>query len=410
MKQSTLTWGEPPSGVPLSRPYPISAMTEVERLRWEKKESEYFLLFGTFEYNSLTDTTVVSDGFYRLFDYEPEAQLPEVNYMWFLDHLVSENKDESVKSIEDDVRETTNFCLELDIVTVKNKLKHIQIIGCKIPDESGLPVIYTGIIRDITTKYLQQQHLKSLIKELERSNKELEEFAYIASHDLQEPLRKISIFTERLQKKLSLSPSDETLMYMDRICASADSMRILIDNLLDFSRVSRSEKPFVNVSLNKILNEACNDLELIIEETGTRISASELPVLPVIPAQMKQLFYNIISNAIKFRKQNQPQRIHISSSIISQFEAISFQLPLHTHYHKIIIKDEGIGIETEYLQIIFQIFQRLHGKSEYPGSGIGLAICKKIVDQHGGVIYAESEPQIGSSFIIILPNTRDDLS
>src|SRR5690606_18392487 len=211
-------------------------------------------------------------------------------------------------------------------------------------------------------------------------------------------------------KKLSLSPSDETLMYMDRICASADSMRILIDNLLDFSRVSSSEKPFVNVRLNKILNEACNDLQLIIEETSTRISASELPVLPVIPAQMKQLFYNIISNAIKFRKQNQPQRIHISSSIISQFEAISFQLPLHTHYHKIIIKDEGIGIETEYLQIIFQIFQRLHGKSEYPGSGIGLAICKKIVDQHGGVIYAESEPQIGSSFIIILPNTRDDLS
>lgn len=248
-----------------------------------------------------------------------------------------------------------------------------------------------------------QKILENKVKELDRSNRELEEFAYIASHDLQEPLRKITSFSERLKEKLPPDLDPEVQLYLNRMLAATDNMRTLIDNLLEFSRTSRSREPFVKTNLNNIISEAEADLELKIEESTAAIECQRLPVIDAIPMQMGQLFTNLFSNAIKFRNLERPPRIVITNEILSREEKDNFHLRNNTEYYRITVKDDGIGFDPEYSMKIFQIFQRLHGKAEYPGSGIGLAICKKIVENHSGLISAHSEPGKGASFVIILP-------
>lgn len=251
-----------------------------------------------------------------------------------------------------------------------------------------------------------QKILENKVRELDRSNKELEEFAYIASHDLQEPLRKITSFSERLKEKLPPNLEPDVQLYLNRMLAATDNMRTLIDNLLEFSRTSRLSEPFSKIDLNNVISEVKADLELKIEETNTKIESEVLPVVDAIPMQMRQLFTNLFTNAIKFRQSNARPFIEIKSSELSEQEADDFHLNLKTKYFRIIVKDHGIGFDQEFAMKIFQIFQRLHGKAEYPGSGIGLAICKKIVENHNGIIYAESEPGKGANFIIVLPESQ----
>lgn len=241
---------------------------------------------------------------------------------------------------------------------------------------------------------------------MQHSNKELEEFAYVASHDLQEPLRKISTFTGRLNEKYASEIGEEGKLYVDRIIASSGNMRILIDNLLEFSRISRIKQPFVELNLNFVLRQVRNDLELNVEETGTTIKSDDLPTIEASMSQMKQLFNNILNNAIKFRKEDVKPEIIISSKTLADADKKKFNLASQKNFFAITICDNGIGFENEYATKIFQIFQRLHGKSEYPGSGIGLAICKKIVDHHNGIIFAENVPDKGACFTIILPEKQ----
>jgi signal transduction histidine kinase len=180
-------------------------------------------------------------------------------------------------------------------------------------------------------------------------------------------------------------------------------MRLLIDNLLEFSRTSRNNHSFEKVDLNVVLKQVISDLELKIEETNTVIEISSMPLIMAIHSQMTQLFTNILANAIKFRKQTEDSSINVRCEKVSDDEKSANFLIQEKEYYKISISDSGIGFEQEYALRIFQIFQRLHGKAEYPGSGIGLAICKKIVDNHNGIIYAESVPGRGSTFSFILP-------
>jgi light-regulated signal transduction histidine kinase (bacteriophytochrome) len=251
-----------------------------------------------------------------------------------------------------------------------------------------------------------QKILENKVRELDRSNKELEEFAYIASHDLQEPLRKITSFSERLKEKLPPNLEPDVQLYLNRMLAATDNMRTLIDNLLEFSRTSRVSEPFVRTDLNNIIFEVKADLELKIEETGTIIKSDDLPVIDAIPMQMRQLFTNLFTNAIKFKQADGHPQIDIFSSQLTDEEVESNHLNTQKKYYKIIVKDHGIGFDQQYSMKIFQIFQRLHGKAEYPGSGIGLAICKKIVENHNGRIYAESETGKGAEFIAILPESQ----
>lgn len=251
-----------------------------------------------------------------------------------------------------------------------------------------------------------QKILENKVRELDRSNKELEEFAYIASHDLQEPLRKITSFSERLKEKLPSNLEPDVQLYLNRMLAATDNMRTLIDNLLEFSRTSRISEPFVRTDLNTIISEVRADLELKIEETSTKIESNTLPVIDAIPMQMRQLFTNLFTNAIKFKGEGASPEIEIKATVLSDEERESNHLRQNTSYYKIIVKDHGIGFDQEFSMKIFQIFQRLHGKAEYPGSGIGLAICKKIVENHSGRIFAQSEPGKGAEFIIILPESQ----
>jgi signal transduction histidine kinase len=228
----------------------------------------------------------------------------------------------------------------------------------------------------------------------------------VASHDLHEPLRKILTFSERLKGKFQTSLGDDGKVYLDRIWASADSMRNLIDNLLDFSRITRSARTFVPCNLNSVLRGVMSDQELRIEETTTILNIGDLPEIEAVPAEMKQLFNNLIGNALKFRKKDVQPEININCRKLTHKEKSDLFLPFNQVFFKIDVVDNGIGFESVYSERIFEIFQRLHGKTEYAGSGIGLSICKKIVENHDGIIYATSEPGKGSIFSVILPEKQ----
>ncbi len=261
-----------------------------------------------------------------------------------------------------------------------------------------------GQTKDITHSELTELELRQNIKTLNESNKELEEFAYVASHDMQEPLRKIQTFAERLQTKYSGTLADDGKEYLTRIMASAEIMRNLIDNLLEFSRITRRTHPPEPTDLNAIVKVVITELELLFDETNAKVEIqSKLPFIEAIPLQMKQLFTNLITNAIKFRKKDTASIIKIFCRPTNKEERNKYRLSNNANYYSIHIEDNGIGFEQDYAEKIFQIFQRLHGKSEYPGSGIGLAICKKIIDHHHGAIYANSDPQKGATFTVILP-------
>jgi light-regulated signal transduction histidine kinase (bacteriophytochrome) len=220
---------------------------------------------------------------------------------------------------------------------------------------------------------------------------------------MNEPLRKITTFIERLESKYREELGSDGKLYLNRISASVDNMRHLIDTLLEFSRTARSNQPFIPVDLNSVLKEVQTDLELKIEETATTVQVDPLPVIEAIPSQIKQLFDNLLSNSIKFKKPGMDPIIHIRCLKLSRKQKEQHHLDTGNTWFKIDFSDNGIGFEPEYSLRIFQIFQRLHGKTEYPGSGIGLAICKKIIDQHKGLIYATGEPDNGATFTIILP-------
>ncbi len=237
-------------------------------------------------------------------------------------------------------------------------------------------------------------------------NKELEEFVYVASHDLQEPLRKITSFSERLKEKLPSDLDPDIQMYLGRILVATKNMRNLIENLLEFSRTSRLSEPFTQIDLNEIISQVKADLELKIEETNTIIHSENLPVIEGVAMQMRQLFTNLFTNAIKFKLPEKSPEITIKSEKINDAEKTRYNIDAAGDVYKITVRDEGIGFEQEYATKIFQIFQRLHGKTEYPGSGIGLAICKKIVENHHGEILANSEQEKGTEFIILLPQSQ----
>jgi signal transduction histidine kinase len=235
-----------------------------------------------------------------------------------------------------------------------------------------------------------EEALKQKALELERSNRELEQFVYIASHDLQEPVRKIIAFADRLKILEKETSQDIPEDYLNRIQKAAFQMKKLIEDLLEYSRISSKQRSFDSINLNIILKDVLSNLELRIHDCGARVYTQDLPRVKADRVQMVELFQNLISNAIKFRKKEEPPQITIEGKT------------LPNGFAEIRILDNGIGFEMKHFEKIFQPFQRLHGKGEYEGSGIGLAICKKIVERHGGKLSAESIPGKGSIFIVLL--------
>jgi PAS domain S-box-containing protein len=250
--------------------------------------------------------------------------------------------------------------------------------------------IFISFVRDITQQKRIGIELENQRKQLEKSNQELEQYAWLTSHDLKEPLRKILTFSDALLRKHNSDQSETSLNYLKKIHSSANRMNALIEAVLLYSNVAADKDLFSTVDLNNTLNEVLEDLELMIASKNATLKINRLPVIEAIPIQMRQLFQNLISNAIKYSKPDVAPEIIIDCSDTEEG-------------YKITVKDNGIGFENVYADKIFHVFQRLLNNKTSEGTGIGLALCKKIMDAHNGTIYAESEEGIGSSFIVLLP-------
>jgi PAS domain S-box-containing protein len=274
----------------------------------------------------------------------------------------------------------------------------------------GEPTMWVGTCTDVHDQKIFQESLESKIEErtrdLKRSNIELQQFAYVASHDLQEPLRKIATFSEMLRSSIGTMP-ERAEGYLNKITAASTRMQALIKSILNFSQLSREGEIFTAVDLNEIIANVHNDFELLIEQKKATVRVDSLPIIRGIPLQLNQLFTNLMSNALKFASTDRPPLIHVHARTLTETEVKTHLEIDHNRPHiQLEFADNGIGFSEEYAEQIFIIFQRLNDRQAYPGTGIGLALCKKIVMNHKGEIYARSTPGQGSTFYIILPVTQ----
>ena len=261
-----------------------------------------------------------------------------------------------------------------------------------IKDIDGRITGASKIVRDITEQKLAEERLHKLLADLERSNRELEQFAYVASHDLQEPLRMISSYTQLLEQRYSAKLDDDAREFINYAVDGARRMQRLINDLLEFSRVSTRGRRLEAMDANEVLGTVRVNLSAAIDDSGALVTNGELPTVMGDRTQMSQLLQNLIGNAIKFRGAAAPH-VHIAASEGADEWVLT-------------VKDNGIGIAPEYFDRIFVIFQRLHATADYPGTGIGLAVCKRIVERHGGRIWVESESGAGATFSFTVPKSR----
>jgi PAS domain S-box-containing protein len=285
----------------------------------------------------------------------------------------------------------TIHSFETQRLTREGRLLDVWLTVTKLVDDAGTPVGIASTDRDITERKRAEEVLRKTIADMDRSNKELEQFAYVASHDLQEPLRMVASFTQLLAKRYKDKLDADANEFIGYAVDGANRMQKMINDLLSYSRVETRGKPFEAVGCTAILNQALTNLRMVIEETGAMITQDPLPTVMGEESQLVQLFQNLIDNAIKFRRE-EPPRIHISAEDRGNDWFFS-------------VKDNGIGIDPQYNERIFIIFQRLHRREEYPGTGIGLTICKKIVERHGGRVWVDSQPGNGSTFYFTIPKT-----
>lgn len=277
----------------------------------------------------------------------------------------------------------------------------VREIVFKVDHEGNIKQIL-GAALDINRRKDMEKTILQNAMLLEQSNASLEEFAYVASHDLKEPLRKISTFGDRLVATQQDALTPEGKIYLNKIVDASQRMQTMISDLLSISMIS-GNKSFERYSLQKIMDETLQTLEYKIEQQNAIIRYDVLPEANIIPSQFRQLFQNLLSNSLKFVKEGVQPVITVTHSYLPPADVMKFHLKHAERYLKIEFRDNGIGFENEFAGKIFAIFQRLHGRSEYEGSGIGLAICKKIVEHHGGAIFAQGTLDVGAVFTIILP-------
>jgi PAS domain S-box-containing protein len=283
--------------------------------------------------------------------------------------------------------------------------------------EDGKVVGAVVMFKDITERRLAEDKLAHKAAELARSNAELEQFAFVASHDLQEPLRKIQAFGDRLKLKCEAVNLEEGRDYLERMQSASARMQTLIKDLLTFSRIIRASQPFTTVDLAIVTREVLGDLEHRIEKSKARVEVGTLPRIEADPTQMRQLLQNLIGNALKFQPPEASPLVKIDAKLATRDQIREegiFPNPPPTADPEdklcvVMVEDNGIGFEEQYLEKIFAVFQRLHGRSEYEGTGVGLAVCRRITDRHGGIITATSKPGQGSTFVVILPMQQPEV-
>jgi PAS domain S-box-containing protein len=366
---------------------------------------------GTYEVNLETDELTTSHRFNTIWGIEN----PTTDRSIFASLI---HPDDLPARAEAHKKSLETGSLQYEARIINGTERWIKINGKVLYDINGKPQRLLGVIQDISEQKLFSQELTNKVEErtkelidtnqrLERSNEELEQFAYVASHDLQEPLRKIHFFSNLALEQTDVSGNARK--YIEKVNASSSRMAGLIRSLLEYSRLSQRSIQFEETDLNATLKNVLVDFELLISQKQAVIQSDELPVINGITLQMNQLIFNLIGNALKFSKRNVIPVIKITSGILPEERKKEFpQLNPETFYHEIIISDNGIGFNQEYADKIFTIFQRLNEFSKHGGYGIGLALCRKIVDNHGGIIYAEGNPGQGAKFGLILPGKKTD--
>jgi signal transduction histidine kinase/CHASE3 domain sensor protein len=363
-------------------------------------ESEVIGKFSTWQWDLDTDKIDYSDNQYRLLGFKPNAFVPEKDT--FLNFVHPDDKESVSKSMEGVINNRQLPFIYYKISLPDNEIRYFKSTGKLLTDQQGSHILL-GINFDITDEHLLNIELQERNRELEKSNKELASFNHVASHDLQEPLRKIQTFISRVSDEDKAVLSESAKDYITKIEVSAKRMRVLIDDLLLFSRTNTTKKEFIKSNLNELLENAKVELTEIIGEKKAIITASKLPKLEVIPYQIEQLFINLIGNSLKYSKPNVNPEITIETEKVLSSDYPDLLEQNIKKFYKINFSDNGMGFDPQFKETIFILFQRLHSKTDYPGTGIGLAICKKIVENHKGHIIAESVLEKGSVFTVFLP-------
>lgn len=370
-------------------------LTERRKAEEALRESEAKLLEAqslahmcSFVFNFEDNTFEWTEEFFNIFEIDPKKKFNSIAEMMELVHPDDRNYIQTtVKKAVDEKAESLQMTYR--IITGRGNIKYVNYKGKLFYNSEGHHTKRFGTILDVTETKLFEIELRKTLDELQRSNRDLEQFAYVASHDLQEPIRMIKSFTELIRSRSFDKMSNDEKMYFGFISEGAARMYDLVNALLHYSRLSTSKTEFKLVDCNQIVADALKDLKVTIEETNAVITCEELPEVKGDKVMLRQLFQNLIQNAIKFRDSRTPEII-IGKERKKDFWMIS-------------IKDNGIGIHEEYFEKIFIIFQKLHTRDVYPGTGIGLAVCKKIVELHGGEICLDSKPGEGTTFYFTLP-------
>lgn len=366
-------------------------VAELEAFKTDIKQSEE--LFKTLFHSSPIGIYIAQDGHLRLVGHQfaritghNEDELigiPPLNLVLSEDrNTVREN---AVKMLKGE----RSSGYEFRIVTKRAEIKWVM--------ETVVPIFYErrratlGNLIDITERKQTEQELRQMTTEMKHSNTELGQFAHVVSHDLQEPLRMIASYTQLLARRYHGKLDTDADEFITYVVDGTSRMQALLSALLDYSRVGSRGKPFKSVYCEHVFDQAMANVKVTIEESGAVVSHDPLPIIMADEGQLVQLFQNLISNAAKYRSQ-EPPRIHVSVEAKHNERVFS-------------VRDNGIGIDSKHAQSIFEIFRRLHTKEEYPGTGIGLAICKKIVERHGGHIWVQSQPGKGSIFYFTVPIT-----
>ena len=376
----------------------ISQQLHAKNLQFDTALSN--MVQGLCMFDKVQRLIVVNRRYLEIYGFAADVVKPGITLRALMEYSVSlgnytaEEAERALAERNDPAR----LCIR---TVIKQRLKDGRVIAVMsepMPD-GGTIATY----QDITDLETTTEMMVEYTKKLERSNRELVDFAYVASHDLQEPLRKIEAFGDRLVKKYISVLPEEGQMFVGRMQSAANRMRQLINDLLSYSRVTTAAAPMQTVALNDVLSGVLSDLQIRIEETGATIEVGELPKIEADPMQMRQLFQNLIGNAIKFRKKDVDPVVRITAEFITTQD-----LAVPGRAVTIKVADNGIGFEQQFKDQIFVIFQRLHSRNEYEGTGIGLATCRKIVERHQGLIDAIGIQGEGSTFLITLPLSQSN--